>query len=144
MMLVMGQAKRLSVTGSALVACLVAVALLVGPLCASACPGAGCFAQSAASSKSTNCHGMTGHAGLHFSVRSAAKPCSLADGSLAVLSRPVRDEFASTSHGGKFELAAASVNARAGAEFFLLLNDSSAGPPPIFPSIDAAPITLRI
>jgi len=144
MMLVMGRAKRLSVTGSALVACLVAVALLAGPLCASACPGAGCFAQSAASSKSTNCHGMTGHAGLHFSVRFAAKPCSLADGSLAVLSRPVRDEFAGTSHGGKFELAAASVKARVNAEFFLVLNDSSAGPPSIFSSANTVSITLRI
>jgi len=127
-----------------LVACLIAVALLAGPLCASACPGAGCFAQSAASSKSTNCHGTMGHAGLHFSVRAAAKPCSLADGSVAVLSRPVRDEFASTSHGGKFELAAARVNVRVGAEFFLVLNDSSAGPPPIFPSVNAASVTLRI
>jgi len=142
MMLVMGRAKRLSMTGSALVACLIAVALLAGPMCASACPGAGCFAQSAASSKSTNCHGMT--VGLHFSVRAAAKPCNLADGSFAVLSRPVRDEFAGAPHGGKFGLAAASVNAQAGAEFLLVLSASSTGPPPIFSSVTTASVTLRI
>jgi len=144
MMLVMGHAKRLSVTGSALIACLLAVALLAGPLCASACPGAGCFAQSARSSKSTNCHGMTGHAGLHFSVRAAAKPCNLADGSVAVLNRSVRDEFASPSRGGKLGLAAASANAQIAAEFFLVLSDSSAGPPSIFSSAHAVSITLRI
>jgi hypothetical protein len=144
MMLVMGQAKRLSVTGSALVACLIAVSLLAGPLCASACPGAGCFAQSATSSKSTNCHGMTGNAGLHFSARAAAKPCSLADGSLAVLSRPVRDEFAGAPHGGKFGLAVLSMNTQVAAEFFLVLSDSSAGPPPIFSAVRTASVTLRI
>ena len=142
MMLVMGQAKRLSVTGSALVACLIAVALLAGPMCASACPGAGCFAQFAASSKSMNCHGMT--AGLHLSVRAAAKPCNLADGSLAVLTRPVRDEFVGAPHGGKFGLAAASVNAQVAAEFFLVLSDSSAGPPSIFSSVRPASVTLRV
>jgi len=143
MMLVMGQAKRLSVTGSALVACLTVVALLAGPLCASACPGAGCFAQSAGSSKSTNCHGMMGHAGLHLSVRAAAKPCKLADGSLAVLSRSVRDEFAGASYGGKFGLAAARVNAQIAAEFFLVSSNSSAGPPSIFSSASTVSITLR-
>jgi len=142
MMSVMGQAKRLSVTGSALVACLIAVALLAGPMCASACPGAGCFPQSAASAKSTNCHGMT--VGLHFSVRAAARPCNLADGSLAVLSRPVRDEFAGAPHGDKFGLAAASVNAQVAAEFFLVLSDSSASSPPIFSSVRTASVTLRI
>gem|GEM_PF-3135101 len=144
MMLMMGQARRFSVTGSALVACLIAVALLAGPICASACPGAGCFAQSARSSKSTNCHGMAGHAGLRFSLRGVAKPCNLADGSVAVLSLSVRDKFAGASHGGKFGLAAARVNAQIAAEFFLVLSDSSAGPPPIFSSASIVSITLRI
>jgi len=143
-MLVMGQAKRLSAAGSALVACLIAVALLAGPMCASACPGARCFPQSATSSNSTNCHGMTDHAGLHFSVRAAAKPCNLADGSLAVLSRPVRDEFAGAPHGSKFGLAMVSVNAQVAAEFFLVLSDSSAGPPLTFASVSTSSVTLRI
>jgi len=47
-------------------------------------------------------------------------------------------------HGGKFGLAAASVNAQVAAEFFLVLSDSSAGPPPIFSSVRTASVTLRI
>jgi len=87
---------------------------------------------------------MTDHAGLHFSVRAAAKPCNLADGSLAVLSRPVRNEFAGAPHGGKFGVAAASVNAQMTAEFFLVLSDSSVGPLPIFSSVRTASVALRI
>jgi hypothetical protein len=68
----------------------------------------------------------------------------LADGSLAVLSQPVREAFRGASHGGKFGLAAASVNAQVAVEFPLVLNDSSAGPPPMFSSVSAASVTLRI
>jgi hypothetical protein len=143
MMLVMGKTKQFSELGSAMVACLIAIALLAGPLCASACSGAACLAESGASHASANCHGMVGHAESHFSFRSATKPCSLANAALAVLNRPVVDEFAGVAH-SKFSLAAMSASAPEITNAFPVLRDLSAGPPLIFPSLRTSALVLRI
>jgi hypothetical protein len=144
MMLVMSQTKRFSEICSAMVACLITLALFAGPLCASACSGAECLAESGASHASANCHGMTGHAESHFSVRSTTKPCNLANGSLAVLSRPAVDEFEGAVHGGKFGLASPSASAPEVADIRVVFRDSSVGPPLTFPSVSTSAPILRI
>lgn len=127
-----------------MVACLITLALLAGPVCASACSGTACLAESGASHASASCHGMTGHGESHFNFRSATKPCSLANGSFAVLGRPVVDESARATHIGKFDLVAPSVDATESANVCSVFHDSSVGPPLTFPSVSTSALILRI
>jgi len=142
-MSMMAQTKRFSEKGIATVACLITLALLAGPICASTCSGTECLARFPASDPSSNCHGMTGHGDCHFNVRSIARPCNVANGSLAVLGRLVVGEFPRAAHNGKFDLAAASASAAGHANAFPMLHDLSTGPPLTFLSV-TSPAILRI
>lgn len=143
-MVLMSQAKRLSEMVSAMVACLVTLALLAGPICATTCSGTECPGRSAASNSSPNCHGVTSHEESHFSVRSVAKPCNLANGTLAVLSRPLEDEFARAANSGKFGPTAPSASTPENGNAFPVFRDLWAGPPLTFPSISMSALILRI
>jgi hypothetical protein len=146
MMFVMGQLRRLSESGGAVVACLITVALLAGPLCTPACSGMPCFARSAPAAESGNCHRMAGNARTHFNLGPVARACGLRDAAPAVLSRPVADEFTGATDGGECGLASTNINVYAPqvADASALLSNSSSSPPPDWQPFFASTLILRI
>src|SRR5579859_278049 len=144
MMILVGQMKRLSKSGGAMVACLIAVALLAGPLCAPACSGMACFSGSARATESGNCHAITGDARTHLKLGPAASACGFRDAAPAVLNRPVADEFTWAAHSGGFSLATASASGQQVVDACSILRGSSSGPPLASQCVVASALILRI
>ena len=69
-------------------ACLVALALFVGPLCAGVCAGSTCVPQTANSNEGTGCHGMPHGKVAQFSAWDLNGTCPATQASLAVAGKP--------------------------------------------------------
>ena len=69
-------------------ACLVMLALLVGPVCAPMCAGQACLPSAANASKDVQCHGMASQGGDLLLGAAGGHKCGLGDASFAVLSKP--------------------------------------------------------
>jgi hypothetical protein len=71
---------------------------------------------------------MAGHSGSQFNVRATGNACPLANVMLAVMGRPVFDDFDVAAHSAKLVLAAPNANTPSNADSGTPLSDSSAGP----------------
>ena len=74
--------------GSAVAACLVILALIVGPACAGLCAGSDCSASVASSGKESVCHHAGHEHSVQFSRAANAGACRAADASLTMTSKP--------------------------------------------------------
>jgi hypothetical protein len=81
-----GREKNCRLPG-AVAACLLTIALVVGPLCTGLCAGSSCVAPAARSHEGASCHGMSGDSGVRYVANGSA--CGLADANFAVATRPV-------------------------------------------------------
>lgn len=88
MMLSMIGAKLNSRYASAATACLVALALFVGPLCAGMCAGSTCVVRAANLNEETGCHRMAHGKVAQLSAQNLNGTCRAADASFAVAGKP--------------------------------------------------------
>jgi len=78
-------------------ACVIVLALIVGPACAGLCAGANCIAGAAKSSEASGCHHEGHERGGQFSHTANMRECS-ADASFAIASKPTAGFRAGNSH----------------------------------------------
>jgi hypothetical protein len=69
-------------------ACLVALALFIGPLCTGMCAGSKCVVQAANSNEETGCHRMAHGKVAQLSAQNLNGTCRAADASFAVAGKP--------------------------------------------------------
>ncbi len=144
MILDMIGARRNARCVGAATACLVALALFVGPLCAGMCAGSICVARAANSNERTGCHGMAHGKGAQVSVRDFGGPCRAAEASLALAGKPdfsVKCETASCER-KVFAVAIPNVASAFAANSKLFL--TSDGPPLGQPGPELTGLVLRI
>jgi len=126
-------------------ACLVALALFVGPLCAGMCAGSICAARAANSNnEGARCHGMAHGKGAQVSVRDLNGACRGAEANLAVAGKPdfsVKRETVSSER-KVFAVTIPNVASVFAADSRLFL--SSDGPPPGQPGPALTGLVLRI
>jgi hypothetical protein len=71
----------------AAIACLLALAMVVGPLCMPMCASTECLQRGASSSEEASCHGMSEHGVSQMALAPSDRPCQLAETGIAVLSK---------------------------------------------------------
>jgi hypothetical protein len=144
MMLDMIGAKLNSRYVGAATACLVALALFVGPLCRGMCAGSTCLAQAANSNDGTGCHGMAHGRGSQFSARDLGGTCRATVASLAVAGKPDFSVKCVTGSCEQKVFPAEVSNVGSGFDADSKLFLSSDGPPLRNPSSNVNGVELRI
>jgi len=129
--------------GAAATACLLMLALLVGPLCTPLCAGSSCLAQTTRSNVEASCHGMSSQGGGHFAASPNGGRCGAAEASLAVLSKLSLSVKSGVANNQELVLAAPPLSAKDIFAARLRLNFSS-GPPLEIQSPSLSNLVLRI
>jgi hypothetical protein len=129
---------------AAATACLLMLALIVGPACAPLCAGSSCPSQTAASSEKVSCHGMTSEGGDCFAASPNAGRCGVAEASLAILSKPALSINSTRAAEGATVSAAAALHSQDLFARGLRFNFFSDGPPPGIHTLTLSNLVLRI
>jgi len=94
-------------------ACLLMLALIVGPLCTPLCAGSSCLTQSTSSAVKASCHGMSSsHGDNHFAASARGGPCRLAEARLAILIKSTLSVKTTSFEDGESIVAAAHSDAQ--------------------------------
>jgi len=80
--------KKNSRKGFAATACVIVLALIVGPTCAGLCAGANCTSGATTTHKESGCHPVEPGQGEQFSRAANVGACGAQDASVAVTSKP--------------------------------------------------------
>ena len=80
--------KKISRKGLVATACVIVLALIVGPACAGLCAGANCTLGATTRDKDASCHHVEREHGAQFSGAANVRGCGAQDASVAVTSKP--------------------------------------------------------